>query len=163
MEMKNSNIIITGGSSGIGKATAEILINKGANALITGRNEKKLIGVANTIGATPLLFDISDLDVVDEKFIDGGSNLYSGQLASYNNQFYFAHVHTDILNLNDEFTLPHAGNGLSYPYIGKLSVECECAEEPSGIEENEIGLNIYPNPHPMEFTLIVTLTTLLLN
>ena len=67
MEIKNSNIIITGGSSGIGRATAEMLINKGASVLITGRNEKKLIEVANIIGATPLLFDISNLNSIPQK------------------------------------------------------------------------------------------------
>ncbi len=51
MQIKGSKVIITGGSSGIGKATAELFIEKGAQVLITGRNEKKLLDVAKEIGA----------------------------------------------------------------------------------------------------------------
>ncbi|MCS6823617.1 MAG: SDR family oxidoreductase [Cytophagaceae bacterium] len=41
--MKNKTIIITGGSSGIGKACAEIFGAHGANIVISGRNESTLI------------------------------------------------------------------------------------------------------------------------
>lgn len=40
--MKNKVVIITGGSSGIGKALAEVFGNNGSKILITGRNEKDL-------------------------------------------------------------------------------------------------------------------------
>ena len=43
MNVKGKNIIITGGSLGIGKETARFLIEKGANVLITGRSENRLI------------------------------------------------------------------------------------------------------------------------
>ena len=39
MDIKGKNIIITGGSLGIGKETAKSLVEKGANVLITGRSE----------------------------------------------------------------------------------------------------------------------------
>ena len=38
MELKNKNILLTGGGSGIGKKTAEMLVEKGAKVLITGRS-----------------------------------------------------------------------------------------------------------------------------
>ncbi|MBL4594723.1 MAG: SDR family oxidoreductase [Flavobacteriales bacterium] len=60
MNINNSNILITGGSSGIGKETAKQFIAKGATVVITGRNEAKLKQVAEEIGAIPLLFDVSD-------------------------------------------------------------------------------------------------------
>jgi dehydrogenase/reductase SDR family member 7B len=43
--MKNKVVIITGGSSGIGKGCAEIFGQAGAKIVITGRNEKNLAGV----------------------------------------------------------------------------------------------------------------------
>jgi 3-oxoacyl-[acyl-carrier protein] reductase len=67
MEIQDAKVLITGGSSGIGKATAIQLINKGAQVIITGRDEQKLNKVAKEIGATPLLFDISDLKSIPNK------------------------------------------------------------------------------------------------
>ncbi|TBR42434.1 SDR family oxidoreductase [Marinomonas agarivorans] len=45
--MKNQNVIVTGGSSGIGRATALEFAQKGANVLITGRRLSSLEEVAN--------------------------------------------------------------------------------------------------------------------
>jgi len=67
MEIKGSNILITGGNSGIGKETAKQLIALGANVVITGRDKEKLNKVAQEIGAIPLPFDISDLKSIPAK------------------------------------------------------------------------------------------------
>jgi 3-oxoacyl-[acyl-carrier protein] reductase len=64
MEVSNSNVLITGGNSGIGKETAKQFISKGAKVVITGRDEDKLNKVAQEIGAIPLLFDIADLEFI---------------------------------------------------------------------------------------------------
>lgn len=40
--LKNKNVVITGGSSGIGFAVAKKCIDSGANVIITGRNPDKL-------------------------------------------------------------------------------------------------------------------------
>jgi 3-oxoacyl-[acyl-carrier protein] reductase len=66
MEINNSNILITGGSSGIGKETARQFVERGAKVLITGRDEDKLNNVAKEIGAIPLLFDIANLKSIPE-------------------------------------------------------------------------------------------------
>ena len=67
MEINNSKVLITGGSSGIGKATAIQFIAKGAKVIITGRDEVKLKNTAAEIGAVPLHFDISDLKSIPQK------------------------------------------------------------------------------------------------
>lgn len=67
MDIKKSSVIITGGSSGIGMATAKQFIAKGAKVVITGRDKDKLDRVATEIGATPLQFDISNLKSIPAK------------------------------------------------------------------------------------------------
>ena len=46
-KLKGKNIVVTGGSSGIGKAIAHCACKAGANVLIIGRNEERLKVVAN--------------------------------------------------------------------------------------------------------------------
>ena len=60
MNVKGKNILITGGSLGIGKETARALVNKGANVLITGRSEQRLNKAREYTGAKIIEFDISD-------------------------------------------------------------------------------------------------------
>ena len=67
MNIKNKKIIITGGSLGIGKATAEMLVSKGATVLITGRSAERIEKTAQEIGAIPMVFDISDLDNIPQQ------------------------------------------------------------------------------------------------
>ncbi|WP_255763386.1 SDR family NAD(P)-dependent oxidoreductase [Fulvivirga maritima] len=42
MDFTNKNVVITGGSTGIGYATAKAFIDNGAKVFITGRNEENL-------------------------------------------------------------------------------------------------------------------------
>lgn len=67
MRIPGSKVLVTGGSSGIGKQTALQLIEKGATVVITGRDPKKLSDVAKEIGAIPLTFDISDFHSIEGK------------------------------------------------------------------------------------------------
>jgi 3-oxoacyl-[acyl-carrier protein] reductase len=60
MNLKGKHILLTGGSLGIGKETAKILVEKGARVLITGRSAQRLELAAKYTGAHTLVFDISD-------------------------------------------------------------------------------------------------------
>jgi len=66
MNVKGKNIIITGGSLGIGKETARTLVQKGANVLITGRSESRLIEAKRYTGAKIIEFDISDHENISD-------------------------------------------------------------------------------------------------
>ncbi|WP_435577883.1 SDR family oxidoreductase [Gilvibacter sp.] len=79
MKLQNKNVLITGGSSGIGKKTARKFIEKGANVVITGRDANKLKEVANELGAIPLPFDISDLKSIPIKAKEA-VNLLKGKI-----------------------------------------------------------------------------------
>lgn len=50
-QLEKRTVLITGGSSGIGKAIAIACANRGANVIIIGRNEAELQSVKNLIGS----------------------------------------------------------------------------------------------------------------
>ena len=67
--LSNKNIVITGGSSGIGLAMAKKFISEGANILITGRNEKKMVAALNQLGQDKcryIIADVCDVEHVSE-------------------------------------------------------------------------------------------------
>lgn len=59
MNIKDSTFLVTGGSAGIGKATAKLLIEKGGKVAITGRDKTKLDRVAKEIGAFAIHADVA--------------------------------------------------------------------------------------------------------
>jgi 3-oxoacyl-[acyl-carrier protein] reductase len=68
MKLENARVIITGGSSGLGKAMAKMLIDKGAKVMITGRDENKLKEVAKEIGAIAFHADVAKQKDVDATY-----------------------------------------------------------------------------------------------
>jgi 3-oxoacyl-[acyl-carrier protein] reductase len=68
MQINGLKILVTGGSSGIGKATALAAIQKGAKVIITGRDTDKLNKVAQEIGAIPMVCDVANFEEVDALF-----------------------------------------------------------------------------------------------
>ena len=62
MNLEGKNIILTGGSLGIGKETAKELVKKGANVLITGRSEERLIKFYKDTDVKFIEFDIGDIN-----------------------------------------------------------------------------------------------------
>ncbi|HWO01443.1 MAG TPA: SDR family oxidoreductase [Blastocatellia bacterium] len=62
-DMKNKRVVVTGASSGIGRATAEHLLNEGAAVALVGRRESALAEVVGTAtGSTAFIItaDLSD-------------------------------------------------------------------------------------------------------
>jgi len=59
MQIKDSTFLVTGGSLGIGKATAKMLIEKGGKVAITGRNKSRLEKAANELDAFPIHADVA--------------------------------------------------------------------------------------------------------
>lgn len=59
MQIKDSTFLVTGGSLGIGKATAKMLVEKGGKVAITGRNKSRLEKAANELGAFSIHADVA--------------------------------------------------------------------------------------------------------
>ena len=60
--------LVTGGGSGIGKSTATALIAAGASVTVVGRNAEKLAGVADLLGASLQIADVTNRDQVAAAF-----------------------------------------------------------------------------------------------
>ncbi len=73
MELKGSKILITGGSLGIGKAAAGLLVESGAEVAVTARNGDRLRKAAEEIKAFPIQGDVSkpeDVERIYRVFMD---------------------------------------------------------------------------------------------
>ena len=68
MQIKNSTFLITGGSLGIGKAAAKLIVERGGKVAITARNKSRLDKTAKEIGAFPINADVSNPEDVQKSF-----------------------------------------------------------------------------------------------
>lgn len=66
--LKYRNVLVTGGGHGIGKNIAEKCISEGADVLIVGRNEDKLVETCQTLGehCKYLVFDLEHVEEIEE-------------------------------------------------------------------------------------------------
>jgi NAD(P)-dependent dehydrogenase (short-subunit alcohol dehydrogenase family) len=66
MVLKGKKVVVVGGSSGIGLATAEMAKHEGADVIVASRNVAKLDAVAEKLNAVAIPADVtSDASVVD--------------------------------------------------------------------------------------------------
>lgn len=87
MNLNKKVILITGGSSGIGKSIAQKAKEKGAEVLITGRNEAKLNKISEELGVKSFCFDVANENEV-LNFFEKFSQEYSSLDALINNAGY---------------------------------------------------------------------------
>ena len=68
--LENKVAVITGGSTGIGFATAKRFVTEGASVFLTGRREPELNRAAEMLGprAVPVLADSSNLGDLDRLY-----------------------------------------------------------------------------------------------
>lgn len=68
MSLKGKKVVVVGGSSGIGLATAESAKADGADVVIASRNAERLKAVADKIGVTAVATDVTDDESVVKLF-----------------------------------------------------------------------------------------------
>ena len=68
MKIKDSTFLITGGSSGIGKAAAKMIVEKGGKAAITARGKDRLLKAAKETGAFPINTDVSKPNDIEKTY-----------------------------------------------------------------------------------------------
>jgi len=68
MNIKDSVFLVTGGSAGIGKATAKMLTEKKGRVAITGRDKSKLEKTANELNAFPIHADVAKESDVNKSY-----------------------------------------------------------------------------------------------
>lgn len=100
MKLEGKVVLVTGGSSGLGKATAKLLAENGAKVMITGRDQQKVERVAKEINAVPFCGDVTNDESIEKMFEELANKLGS----------------LDIL-------INNAGIGTEWPEVDQLSRE----------------------------------------
>ncbi|WP_341314434.1 SDR family oxidoreductase [Paraburkholderia sp. IMGN_8] len=65
-DFSGKSILVTGASSGIGRATVEVLCASGASVVAAARNVNELARLAEETGCEPLVLDVSDESAIDD-------------------------------------------------------------------------------------------------
>ena len=60
LELEGKRVLVTGGSSGLGFAVAEALVEEGARVALNARDTPRLVEAAARVGAEPVGVDLSD-------------------------------------------------------------------------------------------------------
>jgi len=64
MKITDKTVLVTGGGSGIGYATAKYLSEKGNKVIIAGRNPEKIKKAGEELGVTAIAFDVTNAEDV---------------------------------------------------------------------------------------------------
>ena len=123
MKLKGKVAIITGSTSGMGRATAELFAKEGAKVVVTGRNEERAKEVVNKIKAegNEAIYVIADMSNMDEvkKIFDKTIEAYGTVDILFNNAGMLSL--TPLMELGfEEWNKAYAVNVTSAFYLAQL-------------------------------------------
>ena len=78
--MKNQTILITGGTTGIGLATAQLLQAEGARVIVTGRNPETLAAARSTLGSSASVLASDSASLTDAQGLGAAVQKHAAQL-----------------------------------------------------------------------------------
>lgn len=73
MDVRDAACLVTGGSSGIGRATALALARAGARVTVTGRDPERVAAAASACGGRAIVADLSTPEGVDRVVTEAGT------------------------------------------------------------------------------------------
>ena len=68
MNLQNATVLVTGGTSGIGRGVARVLTQAGAKVAITGRDDARLLEVARELGVLAVKADVASEAEVERTY-----------------------------------------------------------------------------------------------
>lgn len=78
--MKNQTILITGGTTGIGLATAQLLAAEGAKVIVTGRNPTTLAAAAKALPASAIILKSDSASLADAQALGSAVQKHAARL-----------------------------------------------------------------------------------
>lgn len=109
-EIEGQSILITGGGSGLGEATARYLVRKGAKVTISGRRADKVRAIADDVGCAWVSGDVTNATdrqtMIDAAIVHGGKldalfnnagNMLRGSVEHLNEQALLDIFHTNVI------------------------------------------------------------------
>lgn len=78
--MKNKTVLITGGTTGIGLATAQLLQAEGARVLVTGRNPETLAAARTVLGSSAIVIPSDSSSLADAQALGAEIKKHTAKL-----------------------------------------------------------------------------------
>lgn len=127
-KLHDRNVLITGGASGLGFYMAKKCLDEGANVLIIGRNEQKLINSSALLNdCSYLVFDLTNLSDIDFMF-SKAEKMMGGKIDSLINNAGISLHEKDIMHVTQEGFEKQVSTNLKAPYFLAQTFINRCIE-----------------------------------
>lgn len=139
MDIQGKTALVTGGASGLGRATVENFVAKGANAVILDLNEEAGAALAASLGAAATFVKT---DVTDEASVANAIAVAKEKYGSVNIAINCAGIATPQKLIDREgkrYSLDHFKKVISINLVGTFNVLMQAAEAMQANEPNTDG------------------------